>query len=167
MIDIKRILHNTRWLTISFVIVVIDQALKKWVGTCPENASIARFSPVFEIIRTQNEGAAFSILTGRGVLLLALTTAMLISLLCILVLSSKLTDCARGSISILLGGGIGNWIDRLFFGSVTDYIRLLFIRFPVLNLADICITVGAGCMLVILLSGQLETYVGDRHGTSD
>lgn len=167
MIDRKQIFHNAKWLMISIMIVVVDQAIKAWVGGYPEMTSIARFSPVFEIIRTQNSGAAFSILTGKGLLLLALTTAMLLGLLFLLVLSEGLTNCARSAIAVLLGGGVGNWIDRLFFGSVTDYIRPLFIRFPVFNLADICITVAALWILVLLLSGRLETHMGDRHGTGD
>lgn len=167
MIDRKQIRRNAKWLMISLAIVVVDQALKAWVGGYPEMTSIARFSPVFEIIRTQNSGAAFSILTGKDMLLLALTTAMLLGLLCVLPLSAGLTNCARGAIAVLLGGGVGNWIDRLFFGSVTDYIRPLFIRFPVFNLADICITIAALWLLALLLSGRLETHMGDRHGTGD
>ena len=55
------------------------------------------------------------------------------------------------SLSVLLGGGIGNLIDRVIWGGVTDYIRLLFIRFPVFNFADVCVVIGAGMLIYHVL----------------
>lgn len=126
-----------------------------------------RISGVFEIALSRNSGAAFSVLTGKGMLLLVLTTLLLLGLLCIQLLNTELTNGARCLIAIILGGGAGNWIDRFFSGAVTDYIRLLFIRFPVFNFADACITVATVWLMILLLSGKLETKTGETHGTGD
>jgi len=63
------------------------------------------------------------------------------------------------SLTMILAGGIGNMIDRLFIGYVVDFINFLFIDFPVFNVADICVTVGAGMMLVWLLFFDLPAAI--------
>ena len=59
---------------------------------------------------------------------------------------------SRLAISGLIGGGLGNLIDRILFGGVTDYIRLSLIRFPIFNFADICITVSVAALIACLAS---------------
>ena len=78
----------------------------------------------------------------------------------------SLTKAGRLSIAVLLGGGVGNLIDRLAFGGVTDYIRVLFVRFPVFNLADIAITLSVAALILLLLTGKLEN-TGEKYGSDD
>ena len=68
------------------------------------------------------------------------------------------------SLSVLLGGGIGNLIDRVIWGGVTDYIRLLFIRFPVFNFADICITVSVAVLFVLICFDHKVDKPEEHHG---
>lgn len=68
------------------------------------------------------------------------------------------------SLSVLLGGGIGNLIDRVIWGGVTDYIRLLFIRFPVFNFADICITVSVAVLSVLICFDHKVDKPEEHHG---
>ena len=79
------------------------------------------------------------------------------------------TRTARIALAFVIGGGAGNLIDRLAFGEVTDYVRLLFIRFPVFNLADVCITGGAVLLMLLALTGRLEGQASETawaHKTS-
>ena len=80
--------------------------------------------------------------------------------------SLALSPAAQIAFSCLIGGGIGNLIDRVLYGSVTDYIRLIPIRFPVFNLADIAITTSVSALLLMILIGRLEIRTGETHGSN-
>ena len=68
------------------------------------------------------------------------------------------------SVSGLIGGGLGNLVDRILFGGVTDYIRLSLIRFPIFNFADICITVSVAALMLLLLFDHFNDKTEERHG---
>ena len=66
-------------------------------------------------------------------------------------------DLAKGGAHpILLGGGIGNLIDRVLNGEVVDYINLLFMRFAVFNFADICVCVGVALWVLVIFLEELH-----------
>ena len=64
----------------------------------------------------------------------------------------------------ILGGGLGNLLDRIFFGGVTDYINLLPIRFPIFNFADICITLSVGALVWQILFDRTTEKTEEHHG---
>ena len=150
---------------LSIVLALLDQLLKGIVVSYPEYAVLMRIAPFFEIVHTLNEGAAFSLLSGQTILLLAASSVMLAAILIALLFYGPLTQTARISLAILLGGGIGNWIDRFFSGVVIDYIRLLFVRFPVFNFADILITLSVAMLILLLLTNRFESHTGESDGT--
>ena len=91
--------------------------------------------------------------------------AALMLLLCVYQAREKtLSTPARLAISGLIGGGLGNLVDRILFGGVTDYIRLSLIRFPIFNFADICITVSVAALMLLLLFDHFNDKTEDRHG---
>ena len=72
------------------------------------------------------------------------------------------------TLSVLVGAGAGNLLDRILFGGVTDYIRLLWIPFPVFNLADICITVSVAVLSYCIITGRLDRHPEETvYGTED
>lgn len=152
-------------LSIPLVLAAADQIIKVLIRSCYVGQTIFRFEPVFEIVHSVNKGAAFSLLNGQTLLLQCLTSALLIGLMAYTVFAKSLTGMARKTLAVLAGGGIGNWIDRITFGGVTDYIRLTFIRFPVFNFADICITMSIVVLIILILTGHFETHTGEEHGT--
>ena len=86
-------------------------------------------------------------------------------LLCVYQAREKtLSTPARLAISGLIGGGLGNLVDRILFGGVTDYIRLSLIRFPIFNFADICITVSVAALMLLLLFDHFNDKMEERHG---
>ena len=97
--------------------------------------------------------------------IVVLLPAVLMLLLCVYQAREKtLSVPARLAISGLIGGGMGNLVDRILFGGVTDYIRLSLIRFPIFNFADICITVSVVALTLLLLFDHFNDKTEERHG---
>ncbi len=106
---------------------------------------------VFSLEYVLNEGAAFSMLEGKTVILIAvpvIASAIMIYLLVAKKIKSKI---GSWGIALILGGALGNLYDRAFSGSVVDMFKLEFIDFPVFNVADIAVTVGAVLFFVYML----------------
>ena len=132
-----------------------DQLVKRFVRATPRGSLLFSLPPLFELTHSTNTGAAFSLFSGRTAGL-ALSSVALLCALWLVLRRLRLTRAGRLAIAALLGGGIGNLIDRVLFGRVTDYIRLSFVDFPVFNLADIFITVSVFVLMLLLLTGRLE-----------
>ena len=91
----------------------------------------------------ENRGAAFSMLWGQDAVLILLTAALIVGLLAWLIARPGASRVQRTGLWLIVGGGLGNLYDRLFFGGVADFIELAFVRFAVFNIADVCICAGA------------------------
>lgn len=140
--------------TISMLFLLLDQLIKLIVTKNMELfQEIKIIKNFFSIYYIKNKGAAFSIMGNQTILLI------LISIICLLFLKnyiktiktpSKLTIVSLG---IIIGGILGNLFDRLFYKEVIDYLSFNFFEysFPVFNLADIGITVGAVLLIITLL----------------
>ena len=102
---------------------------------------------VVELRFVLNQGMAFSLLSGRQLFLIVATSAALILVAYWLFFRSRNDRLQQAALILVLGGGIGNLIDRVLNGEVVDYINLLFMRFAVFNFADICVVWGwrSGC----------------------
>lgn len=151
---------------LSLTIFMIDQAVKICIRGIPLYAVSFSAAPLFEITHCENTGAAFSILSGRTGLLSALSLVLLLVLIGGLWRVFGKDRLSLGMAACLIGGGAGNLTDRLLRGSVTDYIRLLFIDFPVFNFADICITISVTVLSFNLISGRLDEHPEEStHGT--
>ena len=103
-----------------------------------------RLGNLFALRRTHNTGAAFSMLSGSGLFLTA-ATALLIAAVTLWLVArpSAQPKWARAGLWMIIGGGLGNLYDRIVYGAVTDFIRPLFVRFAVFNIADVAIVAGA------------------------
>lgn len=146
------------------VLVVADQFTKLWainhlqkIGTMPIVGDYLRFT------YAGNTGAAFSILEGQHLLLIAVPLVM--SLICIYFLVTRKLHSVIGDISLMLiiAGGIGNLIDRIFRGFVVDFIDLAKIHFAIFNVADSCVTVGAVLLVIYVLVHEGVFGRGSRH----
>ena len=99
-----------------------------------------------------NLGAAWGMLSGARWIFIIISIAAIIILPIILYKYRKLHFLFGFSMSLIIGGAIGNIIDRLFSGNgVTDFIEFAFVDFPIFNVADICVTVGAVMMFIYLV----------------
>ena len=133
------------------VLVGVDQLIKRWATAVllPKTA-MTLIPGVLELRYFLNDGMAFSMLAGKQKLLIAATSLMLLGVLWML-FARKLTPLERVAWTLVLGGGIGNLIDRIATGVVVDYINVLFMNFAIFNFADICVCVGVGLLMVWVL----------------
>lgn len=132
------------------VSVIIDQVLKLIVSNALEiGHTMPVIDGVFHFTYVQNFGAAFSILQNRQWFLILVTSAVMIVAAVILVKNiKKFTTMLSVSLALIIGGGIGNLIDRIRLGYVVDFIDCRFINFPVFNFADCCVVVGAFLLII-------------------
>lgn len=113
-------------------------------------ASVTAVPGILTLTYSENRGVAFGMFQN-GTVFFAVTTSIVIVIFTILLIKnykkSKLFSIAA---SLIIGGGVANLIERVFFGYVVDYLKLSFFP-PVCNFADYCITAGTVCLIVYLL----------------
>ena len=134
------------------VLVGADQLIKLWAVQALEPVGAMPLIPhVVELRFVLNPGMAFSLLSGKQLFLIAATGAALLLVAYWLFFRSRGRKLQQAALILVLGGGIGNLIDRVLNGEVVDYINLLFMRFAVFNFADICVCVGVALWVLVIL----------------
>jgi len=129
---------------ISIMLIVIDQIIKLWsFNSLRMGNSITIISNILELDYLENRGAAFGIFQGN-VVALAIISIMIMVIIIVYMVKNKIKNqIFLLALIFIISGGIGNLIDRIFRGFVIDYIELLFIKFPVFNMADVYVFLGA------------------------
>lgn len=147
------------WLIVALMLTAADQLSKALiVSNLSATARIVCIPGVVDIVYVENTGAAFSMLSAHT-WLLGLVSAAFCAAIAVYMAKMKFTDKRYQIIGgMLLGGALGNGIDRIFRGFVVDFIELAFIRFPVFNIADIAITLGAVLLVVIITLGDKNKH---------
>ncbi len=157
----------TRWLALAAFVVLLDQVSKAWVLASFRYMESLVVTPFFNLVLVYNSGAAFSFLADAGgwqkwfFIVLALgISAWLLSLLRQHA-GERLLPLA---LSLILGGAIGNVIDRLRFDAVVDFLdfHVAGYHWPAFNVADSAITVGVALMLWHQFRFGKETEMGSR-----
>lgn len=150
------------WIWISILVVALDQYSKYWMTTHFQLHEAQDLYPNIRLVLAHNKGAAFSMLSEHPHLALYLfsTTAALVimGLFFWLFTMAASARWVAVSVSLLLGGAIGNLVDRVRFGYVIDFIDVYVDQWhwPVFNIADVAICLGAVMLVidVIWLSGK-------------
>ncbi|MCQ5078424.1 signal peptidase II [Gemmiger formicilis] len=133
------------------VLVVLDQLIKHWATAALLPVGSMEVLPgIVELRYCLNDGMAFSMLAGKQGLLIGVTSVMLVAVL-VMLFVRKMPLAERIAWTLVLGGGVGNLIDRVLNGVVVDYINVLFMHFAIFNFADICVCVGVGLLMLVLL----------------
>ena len=138
---------------IAAAIVGLDQWTKALTLAADRAGSLPSESilGIFHITHTENDGAIWGILGGQTWLFI-LIMVLFLAVLGVMIWRKWLTKKFEWlCLAFIAGGGIGNMIDRLVSGSVTDMIKFDFVEFPVFNVADCFITVGCIALLVYIL----------------
>ena len=133
------------------LLVVIDQITKYIVILYLKPIGMAGFIPGVRLNYLENTGAAFGSMTGSTLLLSVVTAIVLVVLIIALGKKSFHSKILHWGVALRTAGGIGNLIDRVFRGFVTDFFEFTFIKFPVFNVADCLITVGAVISIIYLV----------------
>ena len=129
------------YILLSILIIVTDQFTKNIINI-NHNSLINNDLILFSIDYVKNYGAAFNILNGSRIFLSIVSITITLLLIYIILYKKNICNLDLLSYSFILGGTIGNGIDRITKGYVIDFINLNFINFPVFNIADISINIG-------------------------
>ena len=149
-------------ITITLVMVALlvglDQLTKYLVIT---NVKPVDAVPVIDNILqfryVENTGAAFSILSEKTWLLSLVTGVLIVGALVYLFVTKPKSKLLITSIILVVSGGLGNLVDRLFRGYVVDFIEYLFMEYAVYNFADILVTIGAVLLVIAIFLDKGET----------
>ena len=132
-----------RYLLAIALCIAADQAVKYYVLTHLELYAHAPLIPGFvELFHIQNTGGGFSILSGHTWILTVLTAILMAGIAFLLVKAVFRHPLAMWTLTIILGGGLGNLIDRIRLGYVVDMFNFQFMNYPVFNVADILVVCG-------------------------
>ena len=138
---INKIQTKLYFLSLSIFIVLIDQ-FTKYLMFYNKKLFINKDFLLFKLDFVKNYGAAFNIFSGSRIFLSLISIIFAILLIYLIFRKNTLNSFDLYSYSFILGGTIGNGIDRIYRGFVVDFINLNIINFPVFNIADISINIG-------------------------
>ena len=124
-------------------LVGCDQLLKSWTVHHLALGESTAFLPGFmQLTRVRNYGAAWSSFSGKTAMLIVVTAALMIAVAYLLIRRIVRHPLGVAAAVLILGGGVGNIIDRIAHGYVVDMFDLLLFDYPVFNLADCFVVVG-------------------------
>ena len=138
---INKIQTKLYFLSLSIFIILIDQ-FTKYLIFYNHKLFINKDFILFRLDFVKNYGAAFNIFSGSRIFLSLISIIFAILLSYLIFRKNNLNSFDLYAYSLILGGTIGNGIDRIYKGFVVDFINLNIINFPVFNIADISINIG-------------------------
>lgn len=139
--------------------VALDQLSKWLVVTYLPAEGLNLIDGVLRFTYVENRGAAFGMLAEKRWVFIIVSTLAIIAMLIYLIKFKPQNRLLRAALVLIIGGGIGNMIDRVLLGYVVDFID--FYAFPslwvwVFNIADACVCIGAGLMILYLILSTVE-----------
>ena len=147
--------RRVKILIYSFYIILIDQLSKFLVLTILGYESPITIIPnILNFRLVKNTGAAFSLFSNSTILLTIISFLTSIILITIILKFPPKSYLNLLGLAYLLGGTVGNGIDRLLKGYVLDFLELVMINFPIFNIADISINIAIICFLIDLLKAK-------------
>lgn len=141
------------------VLVALDQLVKFLVrGNIPLGHTMPFLPHVMDLTYVQNTGAAFSMFSDHTWILTIVSLIVAAGLVGALLKKVVTHPLGVISLSVVLAGAVGNLIDRLFLGYVTDMFQTTFMNFAVFNIADICVVLGgiSTCVYLLFFYEKLE-----------
>lgn len=140
-------------LAVVAIILVADLLSKQAAWEYLENYGVKELIPhLFNLVMVKNMGAGFGIFQGKTIALTVVTFIVVICICVYLFFALKESEWLRISLVFVTAGGIGNIVDRIALGYVRDFIQFAFWEsFPVFNIADSFVTVGAFMLVVVLI----------------
>ena len=146
-------------LPITIMSLLLDQLIKTIViNNMNLFDSINIINNFFSVTYVRNTGAAWSILSGNVFFLILISIIALVLIYIYFIKNKKLTKLENISYGLLIGGILGNLIDRIIHGYVIDYLDFKIINydFPIFNIADICIVISIILIGISLIVGEMN-----------
>jgi signal peptidase II len=136
------------------ILIIVADLLTKFFTVGIDREVIPGF---FKFFYTQNTGAAWSIFAGNQIGLIIISVIAIAFIVFYTIFSKSKSKFMYISLGFILGGALGNMVDRIAFGYVRDFIKLEFINFPIFNVADMALTVGVILICIyFIISGVKE-----------
>lgn len=133
----------------AFVALMLDQLTKYWVVQAFDYAdSLPLLEGVFHFTYVTNKGAAFSLFSDNGGWLKWLSLIVSLGLVLLAVIGPGMNRWEQAGFGFILGGAVGNGLDRFISSEVVDFLDFRLINFPIFNLADVFINIGIVCILI-------------------
>lgn len=143
---------------ISLVILILDRLTKYWIQTNFDPwDTVALIPGVFHLTYVQNTGAAFGLLKDWTWLFILVTVMVITAVVFFYRYIKNKNRLFQLALALEVGGAVGNFIDRVYFGYVIDFLD--FRVWPVFNIADIAIVIGAGILIYEFLGDMTETNI--------
>lgn len=151
-------------LFLSTGLVLVDQIIKLIITKSMFLYQSIKVIPNFLYITyVENDGAAFSILSGGRWFFVIIGVIALVLMFKFIYDDSKVSKFDTISYSLTTSGIVGNLIDRIYLGKVIDYIDVRILNFPIFNFADICIVIGTFMIIYILvIKGDSDEFIYSR-----
>jgi len=148
-------LRNRLFWVAAAIGLALDQLTKYWVVmsfelTFPPE-TVPLIPGVFHFTYVTNSGAAFSLFSDNGEWLRWLSLAVSLGLIAVGIWANLVNRWEQAGYGLILSGALGNGIDRMIAGEVVDFFDFRLIRFPIFNVADVCINIGIACLLIAAL----------------
>mgnify|MGYP000943237312 FL=1 len=146
----------------------LDQLTKRWVLSNIPAGSRRPFIPgMLDLFHVQNDGAAFSIGSGRPLFFAALTAVVVLGMVYAVMREKNLPYPLIAILGLVAGGGIGNGLERVAHGSVTDFLATTFMNFAIFNVADIFVTCGiiAACIYWFVWDSKRRSSENDGEAS--
>ncbi len=151
-----------KYYSVALLVIFLDQ-ITKWmvVKNMELGERIAVWDPWFGLLSHRNRGAAWGMLEGQMWLFTIVTIGVIIAIIYFYHTEAKGKPFFQVSLMLLLGGAIGNFIDRLFLGEVVDFVDVFIpvidYHFPIFNIADAALTIAVVMLLIaIILDDRAE-----------
>ena len=145
------------YLILIIALIVIDQITKLLTLNylLPVN-SVEIIKNILSFTYVENRGAAFGIMQNSRIIFLIFTVILIGAIIIYTIKTKPQNKLYLVSTSLIIAGGMGNFIDRLFRGYVVDMIEVTFIEYPVFNFADICVVIGAILFCIYMFFDKSE-----------
>ena len=147
-------------ISLIFIIIIIDQITKFFVESNLINTRITVIDKFFYLTYLQNTGGAWGLLENNNMIFIIAIPMILIAIIIYLFKGKNISRLEKIGFCVLIGGAIGNYIDRVFRGYVVDFID--FVIWPVFNVADIAVVVGVG-LIILSLFVDKESFKASRR----
>lgn len=143
------------------ILVVIDQITKYFaVRDLKGSESISIIGDFLNLTYVENRGAAFGIFQDQRLFFIVMTGLVLVFIIALFIFKGhSMTRPAKCSLYLIVGGALGNFIDRVRLGYVIDFIDVKFgdiYDFPVFNVADMALVIGTAVLMVLIITDRYE-----------
>lgn len=142
------------------LVLAADQAAKQWAIDAVERGGREQLVWFVDLVNVRNSGVAFGALQGGGAIV-GIVVGLALAALLVFFSRHATRPLAWLPVGLLLGGALGNALDRIRIGAVIDYIKLP--SWPAFNLADIAITVGVVLLVVVIERAAREDDAARRR----